>query len=71
MNLHYGYPQHRGCFRFFHGTIIIGGLPNQDCYFEHPIRKWYGVSFARIFIGIILTDRSRDVREAPKDHSDE
>lgn len=66
MSLIYGRPQHDGCFRFFHGTIIVGGLPNMDCYFEHPIRWWIGLTFGRLFIGLIRTEPTRDVREPPE-----
>lgn len=71
MNLLWRYPQHPGCLRFHQGTIIIGGLPNQECFFEHPIKRWYGIAFARIFIGIILTEPTIDVREAPKERVDD
>jgi len=62
MKLHWGSPDHDGSFRFFHGTLRARGQTDQQCYFEHPIERWYGVSFARSFFGIILTGRTRDVR---------
>jgi hypothetical protein len=52
-----------GCFRFHNGTIKAKGYEDQQCYFEHPIKSWFGISFARLFIGVIRTDRTRDIRE--------
>jgi len=64
MNLHFGPPNHVGGLRFHHGTLRAKGYEDQEVYFEHPIKWWFGISFARLFIGIIRTDRTRDVREA-------
>lgn len=66
MSILWGHPKHDGCLRFHHGTIIIGGLPNQECFFEHPIHTWYGISMGRVFLGIIRTAPTVDVREVPK-----
>lgn len=66
MNLHIGLPNYPGCLRFHHGTISAGREDErrkQEVYFEHPIKRWYGISFARLFIGIIKTEPTRDVRE--------
>lgn len=63
MNLHYGQTNYPGCFRFHHGTIKAKGYKDQECYFEHPIKWWFGISFARLFIGIVRTDSTRDVRK--------
>lgn len=69
MNLHVGQPQHTGALRFFHGTISARGEAIQDCYFEHPIRWWFGISFARMFIGIIRTEPTRDTRSVSNGES--
>lgn len=63
MNFHFRYPEHSGCIRFFHGTLRSKSFPDQECYFEHPIKWWYGISFARLFIGVIRTEPTRDVRQ--------
>lgn len=62
MNLHFGRPVHPGCLRFHRGTIHAKGREDQKCYFEHPIKWWFGISFARLFIGIVRTESTRDVR---------
>lgn len=70
MKLHFGHPDHIGCFRFLRGTIMAKGYPDQACYFEHPIRWMFGVSFARLFVGIVRTDLTRDVRAAVSSQQD-
>lgn len=65
MKLHFGTPDHDGCLRFFHGRIaatVDGQKRSQDCFFEHPIAWWFGISFARLFIGVIRTERTREAR---------
>jgi hypothetical protein len=62
VKLHFGQTLHPGCFRFHRGTIKATGYADQECYFEHPIRWWAGISFARLFIGVIRTAPTRDVR---------
>lgn len=66
MRLHLGPTDHRGALRFFLGTIGRRGHPDHHCYFEHPIRRMYGLSGsgARWFFGVIKTDGTRDVRSA-------
>ena len=68
MRLHLGETKHRGVFRFFTGTISRRNMPEQFCYFEHPIRRMYGVSGsrARWFFGVIKTDATRDVRSSER-----
>ena len=63
MKLHFGPPEHTACLRFFRGTIRAKGYPDTDCYFEHPIRSWFGISLSRVFIGIIRTDETRNARQ--------
>lgn len=63
MPLHIGPPQYQGGFRFHYGTVVVGGLPNRESYFEHPIRWWFGFSFARMFVGIIRTEPTVETLE--------
>jgi hypothetical protein len=63
VNLHFGPTLHPGCLRFHRGTIHMKDREDQECYFEHPIKRWYGISFARLFIGIIRTEPTRDSRD--------
>jgi len=68
MRLHYG-PTDRGSLRFYRGALAWfsdGKEQRQECYFEHPIRRWWGISGQRWFFGIISTDATRDVREGDK-----
>ncbi|MGY3392943.1 hypothetical protein ACVWW6_005534 [Bradyrhizobium sp. USDA 3311] len=63
MTIHWGATTFPGCLRFRHGTIQAKGTKDQDCYFEHPIESWYGVSFfGRLFVGLIKTGGARSVR---------
>lgn len=64
MKLHWGPPDHEGAIRFFQGTLKAKDMStNHRCYFEHPIRSWFGISFRRSFFGVILTNPTRDTRE--------
>lgn len=66
MKLHFGKTRYPGRFRFHHGTISHGSVPNQEVYFEHPIKWWVGISFTRSFFGFIKTEPTRDIRERAK-----
>jgi hypothetical protein len=70
MNFHFGQTLHPGCFRFHRGTIHAKDYEDQECYFEHPIRWWFGISFARLFIGIVRTEPTRDVRGSSSPHTE-
>jgi hypothetical protein len=61
MNIHYGKPIYEGGFRFRVGTIKAKDRPEREWAFEHPIKWWCGISFARMFIGIVRTDKTRDI----------
>ena len=67
MKFHCGHTEHAGCLSFFHGTIIIGGLPNQECFFGHPIKWWFGFSLGAplSFFGLIRLDGTREYRAEP------
>ena len=71
MKLHFGATEHRGWMRFFRGTITAKGYAPQYCFFEHPIKRMFGISGtgARWFLGVITVDGTHDVRslEAPKE----
>lgn len=71
MKLHFGKTEHDGCLRFHRGTLSWnrdGDRQSSECYFEHPIKKMFGISGAgaRWFFGIIQVDGTRDVRESGK-----
>jgi hypothetical protein len=67
MNIHFREPRHPGGFRFHTGTISAKSYVDQECYIEHPIEWWYGVSFSnRMFIGVIRTGGTISVREPSK-----
>jgi hypothetical protein len=63
VRLHFGSPQFRGGFRFRHGTLSAQGRSDRACYFEHPIKWWFGISFARLFVGIVRTHRTVETLE--------
>ncbi|MGY3588046.1 hypothetical protein [Bradyrhizobium sp. USDA 4350] len=67
MTIHWGKTTFPGCLRFRHGTIHAKGRDDQECYFEHPIERWYGISFGWLFIGIIKVGSTRDVRQPRQD----
>lgn len=65
MKLHWGQTNYPGCFRFHRTTISWekdDARYESDCYFEHPIKWWVGISFARSFFGFVRTDHTRDER---------
>lgn len=66
MKLHFGATEYAGALRFFRGTIRAKGYKDQHCYFEHPIKRMYGISGAgaRWFLGLITVDGTHDARSS-------
>lgn len=63
MGLHLGKTLYPACLRFHRGTIRMKGRPDQECFFEHPIRWWFGMSWGtKWFVGFVRVDGTRDVR---------
>lgn len=63
MTIHWGQTIHPGSLRLHRGTIGAKGCIDQECYFEHPIKCWYGISIGNTFFGVIRTGGTNDVRE--------
>lgn len=64
MGLHYGPTRWPGVIRFHKGTITAIGYKDQECYAEHPIQWWLGISWrGKWFLGLIRTLPVQDIRK--------